>query len=138
MAARWDRLIELRDGALKALEEARANEGLGSALNARVIVSASDEFLSFLDPYCNDLPMLFIVSAVEVESTPGGDGDAPWTVRVERAEGEKCERCWMVLPTVGRDSSHPTLWPPVRRDSRIIGGRDGHDPCHRIRCIEER
>ena len=118
LAARWDRLIELRDGALKALEEARANEGLGSALNARVIVSASDELLSFLEPYCNDLPMLFIVSAVEVESTPGGDGDAPWTVRVERAEGEKCERCWMVLPTVGRDSSHPTL---CHRCAAILG-----------------
>ncbi len=118
LAARWDRLLELRDGALKALEGARANEGLGSALNAKAIVSASDEFLSFLEPYRDDLPMLFIVSGVEVESAPGGDGDTPWTVRVERAEGEKCERCWMVLPTVGVDANHPTL---CRRCASILG-----------------
>jgi isoleucyl-tRNA synthetase len=26
-----------------------------------------------------------------------------------RAEGEKCARCWQVLPEVGKDAEHPSL-----------------------------
>ncbi|MBQ7744084.1 MAG: hypothetical protein IJT85_00745 [Ruminococcus sp.] len=28
---------------------------------------------------------------------------------VEKAEGEKCERCWAISKTVGQNSEHPTL-----------------------------
>jgi isoleucyl-tRNA synthetase len=30
-------------------------------------------------------------------------------VKVELADGEKCERCWRVLPDVGKHADHPTL-----------------------------
>ena len=30
-------------------------------------------------------------------------------VCVTQAEGEKCERCWRVLPEVGADPAHPDL-----------------------------
>jgi isoleucyl-tRNA synthetase len=76
-----------------------------------------------------NLKTLFIVSQVDVEpylqSSPRSENAAPppanneyWAdlanrigVTVEKADGEKCERCWMVLPTVGRDSGHATLCP---------------------------
>ena len=35
--------------------------------------------------------------------------------RVRPAQGQKCERCWKVLPTVGADSKHPTLCPRCAR-----------------------
>ena len=107
LAERWQRLLALRDGVLKELEEARKNQGLGSALNAKVKVFSADSFRSFVEPYLDDLAALFIVSAVEVGASDG-QADA-WSVQVEKAEGEKCGRCWMVLPTVGQDANHPTL-----------------------------
>jgi isoleucyl-tRNA synthetase len=30
-------------------------------------------------------------------------------VTVERAEGTKCERCWIYSPTVGNDDEHLTI-----------------------------
>ncbi len=114
LAGRWGRLIELREGVLKELEEARRSRDLGSALNAKVKIAASEEFRTFLEPYLGNLPALFIVSAVEAggggaASGPNPDGAPPWTIQVEAAEGEKCERCWMVLPSVGQNAAHPTL-----------------------------
>jgi isoleucyl-tRNA synthetase len=33
----------------------------------------------------------------------------PLSVEVRKAAGEKCERCWLRLPTVGKDAEHPTV-----------------------------
>jgi isoleucyl-tRNA synthetase len=33
----------------------------------------------------------------------------PLSVEVEPPDGRKCERCWLVLETVGGDAKHPTL-----------------------------
>jgi len=30
-------------------------------------------------------------------------------VGVVRAEGQKCERCWIYSPTVGKSEKHPTI-----------------------------
>jgi len=43
----------------------------------------------------DDLPMLFITSDVALERS---DGDL--TVEVRRADGEKCPRCWRVVPAL--------------------------------------
>ena len=37
----------------------------------------------------------------------------------DRAEGEKCARCWQVLPEVGRSQAHPTLC--LRCESTVAG-----------------
>ena len=41
--------------------------------------------------------------------TDGIDAEVAIGVKVERAEGEKCERCWMYSTTVGESAEHPTL-----------------------------
>jgi isoleucyl-tRNA synthetase len=40
-------------------------------------------------------------------------------VRVERAPGGKCQRCWKHLPSVGRDAQHPQL---CERCVRVVNG----------------
>ena len=48
------------------------------------------------------LKEIFIVSDVEVrENRRNEDTEVAIGVKVERAEGEKCERCWMYSTTVG-------------------------------------
>ena len=46
-----------------------------------------------------ELPMLVIVSQVSLDRR-GRDGVA---VSVTRAEGQKCDRCWRVLPELSRE-----------------------------------
>jgi len=102
----WDRLMAVRDEVLKALETARADEKLiGKSLEARVQLKAGAELYPLLDQYRNELPAVFIVSQVDLDqSTEPG-----LSVRIERAEGDKCERCWKYMPEVGTSAEFPTL-----------------------------
>jgi isoleucyl-tRNA synthetase len=96
--ARWQRLMEVREVVLKALEEARQAKIIGAPLEARVRLQGSG-----LEDYAADLPSLFIVSQVVLE--PGGELRAI----VERADGTKCERCWKYSTFVGQDPDFPTV-----------------------------
>jgi isoleucyl-tRNA synthetase len=96
--ARWQRLMEVREVVLKALEEARQAKFIRAPLEARVRLQGAG-----LEDYAADLPSLFIVSQVLLE--PG----AQLRAIVERADGTKCERCWKYSTFVGKDTDFPTV-----------------------------
>jgi len=51
-----------------------------------------------------------VVSQVDPERAAGGDpGTQNLGVKVERAEGQKCERCWKYTTDVGSDPKFPTI-----------------------------
>ena len=104
LAGRWSRIFEVRDKVLMALEEARQAGRIGKPLESRVRLSAPAELYEFLKPYACLLPSVFIVSQVQLEK--GGD---EIDVEVQPPAGEKCERCWLVLESVGSHAEHPTL-----------------------------
>ena len=60
-----------------------------------------------------ELPAVFIVSKVQVQKGSAGGFKGEEVdglfVTVEKADGEKCERCWTYEESVGSDSEHPTL-----------------------------
>jgi isoleucyl-tRNA synthetase len=64
--------------------------------------------LSLLEHYARDLPMLFIVSEVELRPAPADD-DAQPRVTIARAGGVKCERCWRYVPAVSGDPASAGL-----------------------------
>jgi isoleucyl-tRNA synthetase len=113
----WDRLLEVRREVAKALETARNGKLIGSGLEAAVRVSHAPEDLpGLLRAKRELLPTLFIVSRVDLErSSPAASvtyegQDIPGLViGVDRARGEKCERCWMRSEHVGENAAHPTL-----------------------------
>jgi isoleucyl-tRNA synthetase len=113
----WDRLLEVRREVARALELARARKLIGSGLEAAVRISSAPEDLpALLRAKRAVLPTLFIVSRVELTPAPSRAGvryesqDIPGLViEVDRAPGEKCERCWTRSEEVGRDADHPTL-----------------------------
>src|SRR5437870_10864041 len=113
----WDRLLEVRREVAKALETARAEKLIGSALEARVRIEAAPEDLpGLLGGKRELLSTLFIVSRVDLEPGAGRASvhyesqDIPGLViGVDRAVGDKCERCWTRSEEVGRDPAHPTL-----------------------------
>jgi isoleucyl-tRNA synthetase len=104
-AANWDRLMEVRPDVLKSLEAARNEKLIGAPLEARVRLSASGDLYRLLEQYGSELPGLFIVSQVELERAQ----DDALGVKVERAEGQKCERCWKYTTDVGSNGSFPTV-----------------------------
>ena len=75
-----------------------------SSLEAKITLCAGGEKLDFLKKAEPELASAFIVSAVAIE-----DNGSELEIKVEKAEGEKCERCWAISKTVGQNSTHPTL-----------------------------
>jgi isoleucyl-tRNA synthetase len=102
--SRWEPLLEARGTVTKALEEARADRAIAASLEARVEVEAGPEVLAALAEYertgrafPGNLASLFLVSKVDLRP-----GEGPLAVRVGRAEGSKCERCWTYSPAAER------------------------------------
>ena len=81
---------------------AHAQEPLKIGLVAPFSGTAAE--LSFLHPHLGDLPMIFIVSEVELRPAPA-DAEAGLRVAIERASGVKCERCWRYVRSVSSDSA---------------------------------
>ena len=107
----WAAMLEVRTVVMKALEEARAAKRIASSLEARVELSAPQGVLAPLREYQamgrafpGNLANLFIVSEVTL-----GDAAGPLSVRVERARGSKCERCWTYSENVGKLPAHPAV-----------------------------
>ena len=96
---RWTRLSDLRERVLAEIEPLRKDKRIGSSLQARVVLTVSKDDGAFLEKYKAELPMLFIVSDVELRAG-GGDTTA---IAIERAEGVKCERCWRIVKSVSSD-----------------------------------
>jgi isoleucyl-tRNA synthetase len=98
-------LLGIREKVLKELEKARAEGLIGNSLEAKVALKAPDSQAGLLEKYHDDLPSLFIVSAVSVGKAAAADLE----ILVERAPGVKCERCWNYSTFVGRSQDHPTF-----------------------------
>jgi len=118
--ANWDRLMQVRDGVLKHLDTARNEKLIGAPLEARVRLSTRGEQYELLVRYLAELPGLFIVSQVELERAEGGGLDVTVGVKVERAAGVKCERCWKYTMDVGADAAFPTICRPCAAAVREI------------------
>ena len=103
---RWTRLMEVREDVVAQIEPLRKKKEIGSSLQARVVLSGTKADLAFLERHARVLPMLFIVSEVELRPTPNGVV-APNAVRprvaIERAKGVKCLRCWRYVAAVSKD-----------------------------------
>lgn len=110
IALKWEKLIKIKDEVAKKLEVARANKEIGLSLAAKVTLFVEGDEYEFLKGEEELLKEIFIVSDVEIqENRRNADEEVSIGVKVEVAEGEKCERCWMISKTVGQDPEHPTI-----------------------------
>jgi isoleucyl-tRNA synthetase len=106
LLARWAKLIALRERVLADIEPLRKGKQIGSSLQAKVVLTATAAELAFLEAYAKQLPMLFIVSEVELRTVPAdveAHTEAAPRITIERAAGVKCERCWRYVPSVSRE-----------------------------------
>ena len=108
--AKWNKLINVKNEIAKKLEVARANKEIGLSLEAKVELFAEGEEYRFLYGKEELLKEICIVSEVIVsENRRNEDEEVPFGIKVSKADGEKCERCWMYSKTVGLNPKHPTV-----------------------------
>ncbi len=110
LAAKWEKIRGLRRVVTGALEIERAEKRIGSSLQAAPTVSAET------------VAAMAGLDLAEISITSGGtlvEGEVPAaafrlpevdTIGIEPglADGEKCARCWQVLPDVGTHA-HPDV-----------------------------
>lgn len=110
---RFSKLMLVRDDVLKALEEARNGKVIGKSLEAKVTIVLPEKMAGILAAEDIDYAQFFIVSKFEEGEETKLSAEAlkldNATVLVEKAEGEKCDRCWTISESVGTDADHPTL-----------------------------
>lgn len=117
LAGKWEIVAYVRRTASGALEKKRADKTIGSSLEAKVRVYLASAIQR--DAIENvDLSDVLIVSDSEYvlgdwkDTSFRLDGDVQGIAAdVLIAEGEKCARCWKVLPEVGKDAEHPAVCP---------------------------
>jgi isoleucyl-tRNA synthetase len=117
LLTRWDRLIQIRNYVLKAIEDKRMEGLIGGSLEAKVALAVKGkDVYSLLHTYRGELPAIFIVSEINVErvdSFPDGYQEVPERddigIAITKASGTKCPRCWNYSGTVGNDTEHPQL-----------------------------
>ena len=112
--ARWVSIQSVRDEVNKALELKRAEKFIGNSLEAKVTVHVEDkELYGLLEGHTADLPTIFIVSQAAVASDGKGahkSEEIPGlSITVEKAEGEKCARCWNRSLSVGAVAEAPEI-----------------------------
>ena len=105
---RWNKIIDLKSEVSKKLEDARMEKVIGHSLNAKVTLFVNEDKYKELEADKDLLATVFIVSKVEIENSLREE-DSEIGIKVEAADGEKCERCWMYSETVGKNHDHPTL-----------------------------
>jgi isoleucyl-tRNA synthetase len=128
---KWAGLMAVREEVNKALELKRAEKFIGNSLEARVVLYLPDADayrinFNFMKEYEGFLPALFIVSQVEMRKySPQMEGqgikseewmrhathktDENTFILIEKASGEKCQRCWNWSPFVGTFPDSPEI-----------------------------
>ncbi|PMC20129.1 isoleucine--tRNA ligase [Staphylococcus pettenkoferi] len=103
LVEKWNTFMKLRDDVNRALEIARNEKVIGKSLEAKVTIGSNSDFdaTEFLQGF-EDLQQLFITSQAEVvDSVEGGASYAHGDIKVEHADGEKCQRCWNYSEDLG-------------------------------------
>ena len=105
---KWEKIVDIKEIVSKKLEEARAAKEIGHSLNAKVTLYAEGDLYKFMKENLELLQAVFIVSGLEIQENQRSN-EEKLGVKIEQAEGKKCERCWMYSKTVGEDQENPTI-----------------------------
>lgn len=105
LAKKWQGIRNVRKVVTAAIEIERANKTIGSSLQAHIDLYISPTISTLLESI--DLAELSITSSAKIICQPIPDHAFKLDdmvdvgVVVTLAEGQKCQRCWRVLPEVG-------------------------------------
>ncbi|MFW2543852.1 isoleucine--tRNA ligase [Primorskyibacter sp. 2E107] len=107
LAAKWQQIRRARRAVTAALEVQRTEKVIGASLEAAPVVHVADQpmldalkSVTFEDIIItSDVSLTTDPAPAEAFRIPEIDGIG---VVFEKADGEKCQRCWKILPDVGQ------------------------------------
>ncbi len=115
LSDKWEKILVLRSEVTKALEDARVNKRIGHSLDASLEIKLPDSELKIqVQNLTENLNDIFIVSdarlvnSIEDETAYKGKEIEGLIIKVTKAEGQKCDRCWRFDTTIGNDPVHKT------------------------------
>ncbi len=114
LADRWGKIREVRRAVTGALELERAEKRIGSSLQASPLVYVRDPGLMAA---VDGLDLAEIAITSDAKAVAGAAPDEAFVldevpavgVVAGLADGEKCQRCWRVLPEVGTSPAAPSV-----------------------------
>ncbi|MFH1857181.1 MAG: isoleucine--tRNA ligase [Candidatus Omnitrophota bacterium] len=115
--AEFEKLLLLRKDVTKKLEEFREGGSIGNSLEAKVTlyVKEGSENQALLEKYSQELAYIFIVSQIEIKAESSLKEGSPAqyfegaNLKIEKAVGGKCARCWNYAPGIGEDKDYPDI-----------------------------
>lgn len=108
-------IIELIPEVARILEERRQESMIGSSFDAQIIILTNDDFrYKFLESLKTDLTELFKVSQVTIKkgqlpSDSVRERSPNVAIIAQKAQGQKCLRCWNFSVSVGSSPQHPLI-----------------------------
>lgn len=110
-AAKWEKIMEVRDACLKELEAARNAKIIGDPLEAEIHLHYPDAGEGSANLYRlakenhDLLREILVVSGIQISP-----GDSP-SIKIARFGGNKCPRCWNWFKETDNQSPFPELCP---------------------------
>ncbi|KAF1077679.1 isoleucine--tRNA ligase [Halodesulfovibrio sp. MK-HDV] len=116
--ANWETMLQVRSEMTKAIEPVRKEGIVGHPLDTHITLYMAAPIAEKLEALKTDLRSNFIVSQLSTAALEDAPADAfasdiveGLKITVAKAEGEKCERCWIYSNELGSNSEHPTICP---------------------------
>lgn len=101
LAEKWTKIKTVRETVMAAIEPHRASKDIGSSLEAHPVINAPADYMTAMNGI--DMAEVCITSQVTINEA------TELSVTFGKAEGNKCQRCWKILPEVGTDPDYPDL-----------------------------
>jgi len=126
--AGFNRIKDLISDANRVLEEKRVQGLIGSSFDAKIKILTNDEnCYKYLISLEGDLPEILKVSQIHLCRKDALDAESVKdykykniAIEVDKADGEKCVRCWNYSASVGRNKEHSFV---CDRCLSAIGGK---------------
>jgi isoleucyl-tRNA synthetase len=111
---KWGDLFILRNEVNKALEIKRAEKFIGNSLEAKITLLLPEQYNTLTSKDRDFFPTFFIVSAAEVtdkniEDSYKSTEIEGLEIKIEKAPGSKCQRCWNRSESVGSFTEAPEV-----------------------------
>ncbi len=122
---KWNKIRNIRKVITGALEVERAEKRIGSSLQANPTVYLSDDLAKLV----SDVDMAEIAITSDIKITTDKAPDDAFKIKdingvsvvAIAADGQKCERCWKILPEVGENKKYPEI---CHRCADAVDGMD--------------
>ncbi len=107
----WKIIAKVKDEVNRKIEGMRKTSGIGSSLEAEVILYVNDPLADCLEKLEDELRFVLITSQAKVVRDQGGDSSEldGLGIEVNASTHQKCERCWHRCEDLGVDDKHPEL-----------------------------